>query len=86
MKSYRQILLEMTSHRREAENTKAAKRISDFWDRSKGDGEKFLKQVNLRTKKMTKIEKLQIWASELEAQNMHDAAEVAFMRLKTLGG
>lgn len=79
-------IVEMTAHRREAENQKAMKRIQDFWDRSKGDEAKFSAQINLRTKKMTKKEKVQIWASELENQNHHDEAEVAFKRLKELGG
>jgi hypothetical protein len=85
MKTFIQIIQEMTDNRRKAENTKAHKRISDFWDRSKGDRGKFSAQVNLRTKKMNKIDKLKIWADELENQNMHDEAEVAFKRLKDLG-
>jgi len=85
-KLVKESLEEMTSHRREAENQKAYKRINDFWDRSKGDQAKFSAQINLRTKKMTKIEKIQIWASELENQNFHDEAEIAFKRLKALGG
>ena len=84
--SWIEIIKEMTAHRRDAENQKAMKRIEDFWTRSKGDHAKFTKQINLRTKKMTKIEKIQIWASELENQNFHDEAEVAFKRLKDLGG
>jgi hypothetical protein len=85
-KLVKESLEEMTSARRDAENQKALKRINDFWDRSKGDRAKFSAQINLRTKKMTKIEKLQIWASELENQNHHDEAEEAFKRLKALGG
>ena len=76
---------EMTDHRRKAENEKANKRINDFWDRAKGDRAKFSAQINLRTKKMTKIDKVKIWADELENQNFHDEAEVAFKRLKELG-
>ena len=86
MKSFIEIIKEMTAHRRDAENAKAQKRINDFWDRSKGDRAKFTAQINLRTKKMTKIEKVQIWASALENENYHDEAEVAFKRLKELGG
>jgi hypothetical protein len=85
MKTFIQIIQEMTDNRRKAENTKAYKRISDFWDRSKGDMTKFAAQVNLRTKKMNKIDKLKIWANELENQNWHDEAEIAFKRLKDLG-
>lgn len=86
MKTWITIIKEMTSHRRDAENTKAQKRIEDFWDRSNGDRAKFSAQINLRTKKMTKKEKVQIWASELENQNFHDEAEIAYKRLKELGG
>ena len=86
VKTFAQILAEMTAHRRDAENAKAMKRIEDFWTRSKGDRAKFTAQINLRTRKMTKKEKVQIWASELENQNFHDEAEVAFKRLKELGG
>jgi hypothetical protein len=78
-------LMEMTDHRRAAENAKAQKRINDFWDRSKGDQAKFTKQINLRTKKMTKVDKVKIWADALEDQNFHAEAEVAFKRLKELG-
>jgi hypothetical protein len=85
MKTWKQIVNEMTSARRDKENQKAYKRINDFWDRAKGDQAKFSAQINLRTKKMTKVEKVQIWASELENQNFHDEAEVAFARLKQLG-
>jgi hypothetical protein len=85
MKTFIQILKEMTDHRRAAENAKAHKRINDFWDRSKGDWKKFAAQVNLRTRKMTKIEKLKVWADELENQNFHGEAEQAFKRLKELG-
>jgi hypothetical protein len=85
MKTWIQLFKEMTDNRRKAENQKAHKRINDFWDRSSGDRDKFAKQVNLRTKKMTKIDKLMIWADELENQNMHGEAEVAFKRLKDLG-
>jgi hypothetical protein len=86
VKTYRQLLKEMTSARRDKENDKAQKRIQDFWDRSKGDEAKFTAQINLRTKKMTKKEKVQIWFSALEAGNYHDEAEVAYKRLKDLGG
>ena len=90
LKTFNQIirvinLREMTDARRKKENEKAYKRINDFWDRSSGDRDKFAAQVNLRTKKMTKIDKLMIWADELENQNMHGEAEVAFKRLKALG-
>jgi hypothetical protein len=85
MKTFIQIIKEMTDNRRKAENQKANKRITDFWDRSKGDQAKFTAQINLRTKKMTKIDKVKIWADELENQNFHDEAEVAFKRLKDLG-
>lgn len=78
-------LEEMTDHRRNAEMQKAQKRINDFWDRSKGDQAKFTAQINLRTKKMTKVEKVMIWADALENENFHDEAEVAFKRLKELG-
>jgi len=78
-------LLEMTDHRRNAEIEKAKKRINDFWDRSKGDQAKFTAQINLRTKKMKKVEKVMIWADALEDQNFHKEAEVAFKRLKELG-
>jgi hypothetical protein len=60
-------LQEMTDARRQKEIEKAEKRIQDFWDRSKGDQAKFSAQINLRTKKMTKIEKLQIWKDALES-------------------
>jgi hypothetical protein len=85
MKTWIQILKEMTDARRKKENEKAHKRITDFWDRSKGDWGKFAAQVNLRTRKMTKIEKLKVWADELENQNFHGEAEEAFKRLKALG-
>lgn len=75
----------MTAARSQKEVEKAEKRIQDFWDRSKGDRAKFASQINLRTKKMTKPEKVMIWADALENQNMHDEAEVAFKRLKELG-
>jgi hypothetical protein len=78
-------LQEMTDRRRDAEMQKAQKRINDFWDRSKGDEAKFTAQINLRTKKMKKIEKVMIWADALEDQNFHNEAEVAFRRLKELG-
>lgn len=84
MKTFIQILREMTEFRRQAEINKAEKRISDFWDRSKGDQVKFSKQINLRTKKMTNPDKVQIWMNALENENFHDEAEVAFRRIKEL--
>ena len=74
----------MTAYRRDAEIAKAEKRIQDFWDRSKGDLAKFSAQINLRTKKMTKVEKVQIWFDALENQNFHDEAEIAYKKLKSL--
>jgi hypothetical protein len=85
MKSYRQILKEMTENRRQAEIDKAEKRIHDFEVRAKGDRAKFTKALNLRSKKMNKVEKIEIWVDALENQNLHDEAEVAFKRLKELG-
>jgi hypothetical protein len=71
------------------EYAKAKMRLQSFWDKTVGAGkpeEKFNNMVNLRTKKMTKLLKVKLWYEVLEDENYHSLAQVAFKRMKELGG
>jgi hypothetical protein len=85
MKSFKQILQEMTAHREAAEIEKALKRIEDFETRSKGNDSKWKAQINLRTKKMNNVDKLKIWVLALTDAGLKDESKNAEKRLKQLG-
>jgi hypothetical protein len=60
-------------------------RLRSFMDKTKGDWDKFTRMVNLRTRKMNKVDKLIAWFRALEDENFHQEAKVAYDRIRELG-
>ena len=85
MKSFKQILQEMTANREAALIDKALQRIDDFETRAKGNDAKWKAQINLRTKKMNNVDKLNIWVAALKDAGLKDEMKNAEKRLKQLG-
>lgn len=63
---------------------KTAFRLSSFIEKAKNT-QKLINMINLRTKRMTKIDKLIAWLKALENENFHDEAGNAYNRLRELG-
>jgi hypothetical protein len=59
-------------------------RFNSFVEKAK-DMTKLSNMINLRTKKMNKIDKLLAWFRVLENENFHDEAGFAALRLRELG-
>ena len=68
---------------REGEWKKAQFRLDSFAERAKSQ-EKLSNMINLRTRKMKKLDKVQIWADVLEDNNFHDESRIADERAKEL--
>lgn len=63
---------------------KTAFRFQSFMEKAKDMG-KLTAMINLRTKKMTHIDKLIAWFRVLENENFHTEAAMAISRLRALG-
>jgi len=59
-------------------------RFNSFVEKA-ADMTKLHNMINLRTKKMNKVDKLLAWFRVLENENFHDEAAYAAMRLRELG-
>ena len=59
-------------------------RFKSFMEKAKND-QKLTAMINLRTKKMTHIDKLLAWFQVLQNENFHKEAAQAVSRLRQLG-
>ncbi|RKX17887.1 MAG: hypothetical protein DRP51_10095 [Candidatus Zixiibacteriota bacterium] len=80
MKNFAQILREMSDAK---ERQKALDRLDSFIQKAKSD-EKLQSTLMLRTKRMTKPQKLDIWISVLKAKGFNAEAEDAIRKLASL--
>ena len=80
IKSFVQIIREMSDAK---EKEKALMRLDSFIQKAKSD-EKLSNTLTLRTKRMTKPQKLSIWIDVLKARGFNAEAEDAIRKLATL--